>query len=175
MNSIINCCSAIWQDTCWPIVVRNYIDVNCATRDLAPVRPGRNKLWKNRKQHKDIYGGCVTFISRTIVLFVNKLWVIPFSLEWYENMQFRMELGQGLIGGFSARRHGLSVKHGVDFNILENINGHAFVRLPVKRPRVCRGHKRVFPDERVREVVYDCSTCQVHYCKACFLKAHSAI
>ena len=87
-----------------------------------------------------------------------------------DNLNFRLQLGTQLINGFTSQKR---VPLTVGQFAIENINGHKLTRLPVKRARICRGHKRYFPTERVKETVYGCADCQVHLCFACFPLAHS--
>ena len=87
-----------------------------------------------------------------------------------DNLAFRLELGTELINRFTSRRQPLP--NPKPTFAIDVANGHTLSRMPVKRPRICRGHKRFFPNEKVKETVYGCITCDTHLCFSCFPLAH---
>ena len=88
------------------------------------------------------------------------------------HLDFRMELIEELIGGFTKRKRTPLNEMG-EAGVLvdqENLQGHVSTRMPGDH-KTCKYHTRVL--KKRKETVYGCTTCNVHLCKdGCHAKFH---
>ena len=148
---------------------KNYSGVNKIGGLVSQFKLGRlshysKKWWK----HVFYYYYNLTVAN---ALIIHKLVSTRRDKKYVDNLKFRLELGTQLINGFTSRKQ--AINNALCPYPIETVQGHRLTRLPVKRARICRGHKRFFPHARPRETVYGCADCQMHFCFDCFPLAHS--
>ena len=81
----------------------------------------------------------------------------------YAHLDFRLEIAQGLIAGFSSRKRVAEPPLYVGPVALENKFNHDNVHMGYKRPKRCKWHCM---QKWVRkETVFGCHLCRVHLCK----------
>ena len=155
-----------------PTIVQKYsqnysgVDRLCAL--ITPNKVGKlghssKKCWR----HIFMYMLNLT-LANTFVLF--KLTSTRPNKAKVDNLAFRLELGTQMINGYTSRKQ--PVPNPKPTFEIDVANGHTLTRLPVKRARICRGHKRFFPNEKIRQTVYGCYQCGTHFCFSCFPLAH---
>ena len=107
-------------------------------------------------------------ISNAFILFKLES---PNYKKTYDHMKFRLQIAEGLIGNFTSRKRGATLKRPI-VPIIDT-SGHSFVRMDCKRPKRCVGHRTFFPNEKPRDTSYGCFQCAMFFCKNCFPLAHT--
>ena len=87
----------------------------------------------------------------------------------YEQLDYRTELLEELIGGFSTKQKNHRVKPPVfGPNAHPNVVNHENVHMNAHRVRLCIAHSRFKPNGRSKkQTAYGCRACGVHLCKEC--------
>jgi hypothetical protein len=91
----------------------------------------------------------------------------------FRHVDFRLELVNGLIGGYAKRKQSVGGDQLSCNRVLvsnENIDHHTNVRLEGRRT-TCKYHMRIH--NKRRETVYGCAICNIHLCKdGCYAAYH---
>ena len=102
---------------------------------------GSNKVWKHLMWHFTNMA-----IANAWILF-SETSTHPKS-KYYDHMAFRHELATQLIGGYSSRKKGLSMRPNLEATVISNMAGHELVRMPVKRGKRCIAHSKYQPNKK---------------------------
>ena len=68
--------------------------------------------------------------------------------KYYDRVAFRNELATRLIGGYSSRKKGLSMRPNLEATVISNMAGHELVRMPMKRGKRCIAHFKYQPNKK---------------------------
>ena len=88
----------------------------------------------------------------------------------YSLLDFRLDLSEQLIAGFSSRKKAASKRKGQAV-APENVHNHKLMKFEGRKKAcmACKNAKRRSPAGRAIESSYGCDVCQVNYCKdTCF-------
>jgi len=91
----------------------------------------------------------------------------------YEQIDFRLELAEALIAGYSCRQKSVQLPRFIGPMATENVAYHENVHMGAKRVKRCYGHSTYYPDEKRKCTAYGCKQCGIHLCKLCHAKVHS--
>ena len=126
----------------------DHYDWHCSHRVYGALGHGSNKVWKHLMWHFTNMA-----VANAWILF-SETSTRPKS-KYYDHMSFRHELATQLIGGFTSRKRSLSVKPNLDCTVLDNMSGHEFIRMPVKRAKRCVAHCKYQPNKpKIKETVF---------------------
>ena len=84
------------------------------------------------------------------------------SKKRYSHIDFRIELADSLIAGYSSRKRRIPEVNHPGLVEVQNLNGHVNCKLPGRKGR-CRCHLK-YLHQRC-ETVYECSLCRVQLCR----------
>ena len=145
---------------------RNYSAVDKYDRVYGSLGHGSNKVWKHLMWHFTNMA-----IANAWILF-SETSTRPKS-KYYDHMAFRHELATQLIGSYSSRKKGLSMRPNLEATVISNMAGHELVRMPVKRGKRCIAHSKYQSNKKKKkETIYGCFQCNSHFCHDCFCLAH---
>ena len=89
----------------------------------------------------------------------------------YDHIDFVLELGTELVGGYTSRIRTASGK--IFVGNVNNLNSHENVHLGPKRARRCYHHGTFMPNgKKIYQTVFGCEICNVNLCKMCHADFH---